>query len=511
MTDWTSGYVADIGYTYGYYAQLNPLRIKLVFINAGLVAPNVLNACELGFGQGMSANVHAAASLTPWYGTDFNPAHAGFAQELAAASGAGAQLHDDSFAEFFARTDLPDFDFIGLHGIWTWVSNENRALIVDFIRRKLRVGGVVYISYNTQPGWACFAPVRHLMTQHADSMGVHGQGILSRIDGALDFTEKMLATHPSFAQANPAIAERVTKIKGQDRQYVAHEYFNRDWEPMHFKTLVDWLAPAKLEFACSAHPTDHVDAMNLTEVQQQFLKDIPDAVLRESVRDFMVTQHFRRDYWVKGARKIGGLELTELAAVQRVMLVTQRADVPYKATGALGQANLKEAIYGPVLDALADHKPKTLGQLLLDVKDKGINFIQLLQAVTVLNGEGHVAAVQDDAVVAKAKKHTDMLNQHLMNKARSTWDMAYLASPVTGGAVMAGRFVQLFLLAAKQGKKRPAEWGEFAWQVLASQVQKIVKEGKSLDTAEENIAELTTQAYEFHKRQWALFKALGIV
>ena len=49
MTDWTSGYVADIGYTYGYYTQLSPLRIRLAFLNAGLVAPDVTSACELGF------------------------------------------------------------------------------------------------------------------------------------------------------------------------------------------------------------------------------------------------------------------------------------------------------------------------------------------------------------------------------------------------------------------------------------------------------------------------------
>jgi hypothetical protein len=28
MNDWTAGYVADIGYTYGYYTELNPLRVK---------------------------------------------------------------------------------------------------------------------------------------------------------------------------------------------------------------------------------------------------------------------------------------------------------------------------------------------------------------------------------------------------------------------------------------------------------------------------------------------------
>jgi len=66
MSDWTAGYVADIGYTYGYYTELNPVRVRLAFLNAGLVAPEVGSACELGFGQGMSANLHAAASVVQW-------------------------------------------------------------------------------------------------------------------------------------------------------------------------------------------------------------------------------------------------------------------------------------------------------------------------------------------------------------------------------------------------------------------------------------------------------------
>ncbi len=49
---WTSGYVADIGYTYGYCNELNPLRVKPAFLNNGLVFPEVGAACELGFGQG---------------------------------------------------------------------------------------------------------------------------------------------------------------------------------------------------------------------------------------------------------------------------------------------------------------------------------------------------------------------------------------------------------------------------------------------------------------------------
>jgi len=52
MSDWTAGYVADIGYTYGYYNELNPLRARLAFLNAGLVPPTSGTHCELGLAKG---------------------------------------------------------------------------------------------------------------------------------------------------------------------------------------------------------------------------------------------------------------------------------------------------------------------------------------------------------------------------------------------------------------------------------------------------------------------------
>ena len=510
MNDWTAGYVADIGYTFGYYQELNPLRVKLAFLNASLVPPDHGTHCELGFGQGMSANIHAAASGNAWHATDFNPAQAGFAQSLARVSGANAHLTDEAFADFCNRLDLPDFDSIGLHGIWSWISDENRAVIVDFIRRKLKVGGVLYISYNTQPGWAAMVPMRDLLTEHSEVMGAPGQGIVSRIDGALDFAEKLFATSPTYAKANPLVVERLKGIKGQNRNYLAHEYFNRDWLPIPFSRMAEWLAPTKINYACSAHFLDHIDAVNLTVEQQALLKEIPDAMFRETVRDFMVNQQFRRDYWVKGARKLNPLEQAEAFRAQKVILVQPRADVSLKVTGAIGEATMQEAVYNPILDALADYKPRTLGQIEQAVKDKGVAFAQVTQAVMILTGAGNLSAVQDDAVISKAKKHTDKLNAHLIDKARGSSDISYLASPVTGGGVTVGRFQQLFLLAMSQGKKQPADLAAHVWQILATQGQKIVKEGKTLETAEENIAELTEQAQTFADKQLPILKALGI-
>ena len=279
---------------------------------------------------------------------------------------------------------------------------------------------------------------------------------------------------------------------------------------MHFATMAEWLEPAKVQYACSAHYLDLVDAINLTADQIAFLQDIPDPMFRESVRDFMVNQQFRRDYWVKGLRRLNPFEQAEQLRQLRVILATHRPDVSLKASGALGEASMNEDVYAPILDFLADHKPKTLGQIEQAVKDKGVRFAQIMQASLVLSGLGHLVAVQEDSVTSKAKKQCDKINSHLYSKARGSIDVSYLASPVTGGGVSVGRFQQLFLLALSNGKKQPADWVQFAWQILQAQGQKLVKEGKTLETAEENLAELTTQATAFAEKQLPILKALQI-
>lgn len=510
MSTWTSGYVADIGYTYGYYTELNPLRLQLAFLNAGIVPPKVGAACELGFGQGISTNLHAAASVVQWSGTDFNPAQAGFAQELANIAGSGAQLFDQAFDEFCSRDDLPGFDYIGLHGIWSWISDTNRAVIVDFIRRKLKVGGVLYISYNTQPGWAAMVPMRDLLTEHAEVLGADGAGIVNRIDSALEFADKLLAANPQYSQANPQIAGRIEQIKGQSRNYLAHEYFNRDWSPMAFAKMQQWLEPAKLQFACSASYLDTIDSINLTDEQQQLLVEIPDEGFRQTVRDFCVNQQFRKDYWVKGARPMSALEQLEKLREQRIVLTQERESVSLKASGSLGEATLQETIYTPILDLLADYKPQTLAQLEAALQLKNIAFNQLLQAVMVLTGSGALHLAQDKTAISAAKAKTGPLNTQLMTLSRSSSELNYLASPVTGGGVGVTRFQQLFLLARQQGHKQPKDWAAFVWQILAVQNQRIMKDGAALQEPNDNIAELERQAIEFESTNLPVLKALGI-
>ena len=82
---------------------------------------------------------------------------------------------------------------------------------------------------------------------------------------------------------------------------------------------------------------------------------------------------------------------------------------------------------------------------------------------------------------------------------------------MTGGGVAIGRFQQLFLLAMSKGKKNADECSQFAWQILAGQGQKIIKEGKKLESDTDNLQELKEQAEKFIEKQLPILKALQIV
>lgn len=509
-TEWNAGYVTDVNYTFGYYGELNPIRCRLPLLMVGRHAPKIENACELGFGQGLSVSIHAAAQPSVnWYGTDFNPAQAAFASEMVRLSGAEAKLYDEAFADFCARQDLPDFDFIGLHGIWTWISDMNRGILVDFIRRKLRPGGVLYISYNTLPGWSASAPIRHLMKRHADVMGAPGQGIIGQTDAALGFIDQFLALGPLYSKTNPVAVDRLQQIKNQDRKYLAHEYMNRDWHPMYFADLENWLSDAKVGFASSAHALDNLYELNLTPQQTEFMRKIPDVSLRETIRDYCVNQQFRRDYWIRGVRNLAGHEQVAALREESIVLTSAQEDLPTRVRGALSEASLIDTIYGPIFELLLDHKPHTIHQVEAHIAPRGVNFAQLTSAITILLGLNVLSPVAPSQDVSSAKTRTYAFNKAIARRSLSAGDVGVLASPLTGGGISASRFEQLFWLSKQSGGKAPADWAQFSWSVLQAQGQSLVKDGATLQ-GDDNLAELRSQAEVWGAKTLPIWTALGV-
>lgn len=508
MNAWSDGYVSDIDYTYEYINELNPVNVEATLINQGIICPEIDNACELGFGQGLSINMHSAASTVSWYGTDFNPAQASFAQELGDRSGAKLHIFDDAFETFLHRQCLPSFDFIGLHGVWSWVSEHNRQVLVNFLKTKLRPGGVVYISYNSLPGWSSFVPMRHILTQHASIMGADGEGSQKRIDKALGFAEEVLNLNPAYTATYPDVGNKLNDLRGRSRNYLAHEYFNRDWRPMHFADLAKYMGEAKLSFACSATIADDMDQILLTEEQKEFVTGISDPILRQTVRDFILNKPFRRDYWVKGLRRMDSAQQLEQLRSLRVTLQKPANEIQKQFNHAGKTVSLSAAVYDPVIDAIDEHDVLSVGEIELQLKNVGISISQIREVVVMLSQKGDLKFVNRKPVRPEIEKQTSALNEALLAQALHTDSSPWLVSPLTGGGVWIERLEQLFLLAIRQGHSSPKDLANSAWSFLSRKGEKMVVDGRPLETETENVKRLLCLAQTFVQSRYSTLERL---
>src|SRR6202000_2483649 len=61
--------------------------------------------------------------------------------------------------------ELPQFDYVIVHGIYSWVPLRERALVLSFLRKFLKPGGAVYVTYGAKPGGNRVEPFRRLFRE----------------------------------------------------------------------------------------------------------------------------------------------------------------------------------------------------------------------------------------------------------------------------------------------------------------------------------------------------------
>lgn len=509
--NWSSGYVTDLSYTHGFYKEMSPALLRFAAaacsVRANTRSRDKTTYCELGSGQGLTSNILAAANPDiEFYATDFNPEQIYNAQAIASAANLkNIHFFDDSFSDFDKRSDLPQFNVISLHGIYSWIAKEHRDTIIRFIERRLKPGGVVYISYNCLPGWAGSSPLRHLMRMQAErSVGSTPQ----RIDAALAFLDRFQEQEPRFFKATPGAKERVQRLKGVSRNYIAHEYLNADWTLFYHSDVAAELSGARLSYVGSADILDHVDSIHLTDAQQAFVKEAPDATMRETLRDYILNRQFRKDIFIRGAVSLGVPEAREEWLDTRFALVGNGSDIPMKLKGTLGEVTLQETAYKPVIAAFENAGGSiTLRQVVSDKTIAGLGWNRLQRVLLTLVGAGHLQPCPGEDTNAPARKESiRRFNDVILAKARHSGDLSYLASPVTGSGVPVNRFMQLFLLAVQENSADPVA---YVWNIFRQNNQKLTKDGKALETDEENIASLKERYADFQKHMPVL-KRLGI-
>jgi SAM-dependent methyltransferase len=305
MTNWGEGYVTEVGYTHGFYRELTPHLLAFAALSRGFRAPSLgdrpVRILELGCGQGFSANLISAANPDVDYtAIDFGPAHIVGARELAAAANvSNVHFLEASFEQIAADRAMGEFDLVTLHGVYSWVSAENRDHIIRIARDKLKAGGMLYVSYNTFPGWASFVPIRQMILDAANAAPT--AALAQRLEQGFKLFNRLVDVGARSVAGSPGLVEILQKMQKMGSNYLAHELLNHEWKIFHFAEVAADMAAAKLTHIGSARVLQNLDAFNFSPAQQSLLFEIADPVHRQSVGDLIVNQRFRTDIFGKGA------------------------------------------------------------------------------------------------------------------------------------------------------------------------------------------------------------------
>ena len=364
MNDWTQGYVSDIEYLPGFYVEQTPAHLDAACLLRGVEPPVEDGApfayCELGCGVGETALTVAAANpQAEVWGFDFNPAHIARGRALAAAGAVGnIRLEEASFEDLAAggQPDLPLFDYITLHGVWSWVSVENRRHIVDFAARRLKPGGLFYVTYNALPGWTASMPMQRLVSLAAAQDSERSdRRVLRALDVARAFSR-------AGADMIPAgLLDRLDKERTEGTAYLSHEYLNAHWAPCYQIDVAQDLAAAKLSFVATANLFENYPDLCMTDEQRRLVEGFP-AAQAETARDFFLTRSFRRDIYMRGPRPIAPRRLEARLAARRLALVVPPSMIKLAVKVPAGEATLNEGFYAPAFNALVE-TPMTIGEL----------------------------------------------------------------------------------------------------------------------------------------------------
>ena len=199
---------------------------------------------------------------------------------------------------------LGTYDYIIAHGFYSWVDQDTKDNFLRLCKEHLAESGILYMSYNTYPGWHKMDSVRALLEfankdidtlNHREKVR-HGKTVASKL-GTL-----MLEYDTVKNQQGPFLQSLRQTLQKQDC-YVGHDHLEPVNTPVYFHQCMDHMAEHGFTYLCDCD-------LNLSfpdvydETLRTKLHDLAphDPLAREQYIDFMLNTAFRKSLFThKGA------------------------------------------------------------------------------------------------------------------------------------------------------------------------------------------------------------------
>jgi len=199
---------------------------------------------------------------------------------------------------------LGTYDYIIAHGFYSWVDEETKDNFLRLCKEHLAENGILYMSYNTYPGWHKMDSIRALLKfankdidtlNHREKVR-HGKTVASKL-GAL-----MLEYDTVKAQQGPFLQSLRQTLQKQDC-YVGHDHLEPVNTPVYFHQCMDHMVEHGFTYLCDCDLNLSFPAV-YDETLRTKLQDLAphDPLAREQYIDFMLNTAFRKSLFThKGA------------------------------------------------------------------------------------------------------------------------------------------------------------------------------------------------------------------
>ena len=199
---------------------------------------------------------------------------------------------------------LGTYDYIIAHGFYSWVDEDTKDNFLRLCKEHLAENGILYMSYNTYPGWHKMDSVRALLEfankdidtlNHREKVR-HGKTVASKLGALMLEYDTVKNQQTSFLQSLRQILQK------QDC-YVGHDHLEPVNTPVYFHQCMDHMAEHGFTYLCDcdlnlSFPTVYDETLR---TQLQVLAP-HDPLAREQYIDFMLNTAFRKSLFThKGA------------------------------------------------------------------------------------------------------------------------------------------------------------------------------------------------------------------
>lgn len=402
----------DVPYPDHFHRETMPLWLHATATALGFAAPDPSKPyawCELGCGGGL--NVLLAAATNPggrFVGIDVDAGQIERARRLAREAGiANAEFVARDLRDPGGDASMPEggVDFIVTHGVWSWVSDDVRRGMLEFIQSRLKPGGIAYVGYMTHPGASSLAALGQLMREFARHLPGNAA---DRARAALAFARRLADAGSGYLAEHPGLARQLEALEREEPAYLAHEFLVESWQPQHVADTIRAFDAIGCGYLGSATSVENIDALSLPGDAQPLLRELRSVPLAETVKDVARNQSLRRDLYQRAPVALSPeRHLRALDALRLAALPGAPAGGGLTFDTRIGQVPGPAELFDPVLRALAagPHGFAQLRALPTFREAPGL----LNQVVQMLLWSGCAHPLRTDDAQAKAASALDAL------------------------------------------------------------------------------------------------------